>query len=452
MSISYSHQKTTASLKICPAVRGCLPTVSRDNVTVYHPKLPPRFTCPFLSPARKFICCSATMRAAPSHFASLLPLEECLGGLQMLYFGNVDTAPAGRKTFVLWRPPIVTDWFTSPETHGKARTTTGVVGKEGRGRYDRTSTVERRKMKSRKVAPGLPGGSEREAAGNEHRRETPQRDASVRNISSNTSLRGMEGWRKGPTDNFYNKEYIKLMGAELQRPSSGEAASAELANTANESTSSTARLRKRTHRVEAFKGLHAHDGNGEPRGEAGDPTENISEKTVKMARSPKGATRSNDTIMTLESVVVGASSGNGPDVQPAGHTSNAAGLDIGMDDVLEAVALAAAENNGAEGISAPTTVGKDCVPEEGGVEEQEKTSEWEDGRRRSPICETAQIMAALVKQRVKTLAFCHTRKLTELTLRYGHQVFFALLYRCVLVKAVWGGGLPFPDAPQMFAL
>lgn len=48
--------------------------------------------------------------------------------------------------------------------------------------------------------------------------------------------------------------------------------------------------------------------------------------------------------------------------------------------------------------------------------------EWEDGRRRSPICETAQILAALVKQRVKTLAFCRTRKLTELTLRYGHQV------------------------------
>ncbi|CAN0214514.1 unnamed protein product, partial [Hapterophycus canaliculatus] len=47
--------------------------------------------------------------------------------------------------------------------------------------------------------------------------------------------------------------------------------------------------------------------------------------------------------------------------------------------------------------------------------------EWEDGRRRSPICETAQILTALVKQRVKTLAFCRTRKLTELTLRYGHQ-------------------------------
>ncbi|CAM9165634.1 unnamed protein product [Ectocarpus sp. 6 AP-2014] len=47
--------------------------------------------------------------------------------------------------------------------------------------------------------------------------------------------------------------------------------------------------------------------------------------------------------------------------------------------------------------------------------------EWADGRRRSPICETAQILAALVKQRVKTLAFCRTRKLTELTLRYGHQ-------------------------------
>lgn len=57
-----------------------------------------------------------------------------------------------------------------------------------------------------------------------------------------------------------------------------------------------------------------------------------------------------------------------------------------------------------------------------GEGEGEDGGEWEDGRRRSPICETAQILAALVKQRVKTLAFCRTRKLTELTLRYGHQV------------------------------
>lgn len=63
--------------------------------------------------------------------------------------------------------------------------------------------------------------------------------------------------------------------------------------------------------------------------------------------------------------------------------------------------------------------GKGGVAGEG---EGEGGGEWEDGRRRSPICETAQILTALVKQRVKTLAFCRTRKLTELTLRYGHQV------------------------------
>ncbi|CAN0275119.1 unnamed protein product, partial [Scytosiphon promiscuus] len=47
------------------------------------------------------------MRSAPSHFASLLPLHECLGGRRRLYVGSDDTAPTGSKTFVLWRPPIV---------------------------------------------------------------------------------------------------------------------------------------------------------------------------------------------------------------------------------------------------------------------------------------------------------------------------------------------------------
>ena len=72
------------------------------------------FTRPDAMRRTKFICCSATMSSAPSHFASLLPLEECLGGCERLYYGSTDTAPTGRKTFVLWQPPIVAEWFTVP--------------------------------------------------------------------------------------------------------------------------------------------------------------------------------------------------------------------------------------------------------------------------------------------------------------------------------------------------
>ncbi|KAG5192905.1 P-loop containing nucleoside triphosphate hydrolase protein, partial [Tribonema minus] len=39
-------------------------------------------------------------------------------------------------------------------------------------------------------------------------------------------------------------------------------------------------------------------------------------------------------------------------------------------------------------------------------------------RRRSSIVETARVLSALVKQHVRTLAFCRTRKLTELVLKY----------------------------------
>jgi hypothetical protein len=52
-------------------------------------------------------------------------------------------------------------------------------------------------------------------------------------------------------------------------------------------------------------------------------------------------------------------------------------------------------------------------------------SSEDEQRRRSSIVETARVFAALVKQHVRTLAFCRTRKLTELVLKYSSEDFNA---------------------------
>mmetsp|Transcript_36064 Transcript_36064/g.57764 ORF Transcript_36064/g.57764 Transcript_36064/m.57764 type:complete len:1019 (+) Transcript_36064:337-3393(+) len=47
--------------------------------------------------------------------------------------------------------------------------------------------------------------------------------------------------------------------------------------------------------------------------------------------------------------------------------------------------------------------------------------ETEGGKRKSAIFETALLLSALTRMGLKTLAFCRTRKLTELVLRYTHE-------------------------------
>lgn len=121
---------------------------------------------------------------------------------------------------------------------------------------------------------------------------------------------------------------------------------------------------------------------------------------------------SNESAALLEAGVVGHVSALKATDDPSGGRSNGNGSGKATTSV-RTTAISGAGVAGREG----EVGGADGEGGGGG-----DAGEWEEGRRRSPICETAQILAALVKQRVKTLAFCRTRKLTELTLRYGHEV------------------------------
>lgn len=54
----------------------------------------------------QFILCSATMADPRGHFSTLLPLESCLGGNEMLTCVTEDTSPQGTRTFLMWNPPV----------------------------------------------------------------------------------------------------------------------------------------------------------------------------------------------------------------------------------------------------------------------------------------------------------------------------------------------------------
>ena len=419
------------------------------------------------------------MRAAPSHFASLLPLEECLGGRRKLYFGSADTAPTGRKTVVLWRPPIIAEWYKPPEANGKTSSAVALRGGESgratavaRGATASPATVARpRRGRKRAAGPVSPAAADPlDEAGMVASTATGKRPKSDASTSVTvaattagkaedgagggcasviTSLRGLDGWRKGPTDNLYNKEYMKLMGAELPRRSSARPGSSEggaiVAKTPPPVATLTSSADKDISEAGAEDGGNGStrhrpvdSGNAPHLEPAGDEPASESERTPMAARLTKHATRgSPDTC--FESVGVGASSVYMGGSQAEELNSNAVAVEAsGMKGMMEVAALEGAEagEGGAGGVTstAATKEGSSARGED--LERQGKDEPgWEDGRRRSPICETANILSALVKQRVKTLAFCRTRKLTELTLRYGLQVLWRLPERvCGLGK------------------
>lgn len=205
----------------------------------------------------------------------------------------------------------------------------------------------------------------------------------------------LQRWRKGPTDNHYNREYIKLMGAELPRP---------LRRAAREGADGDS--------VGCSSSFHG----GAP-AEAREP--------AVVGESPTGDV----AAVTLQAVGVGGG-------YVATSAAAAASLEGSiMDDAAEATALAQAgdpnstgERMRVEPAMSGVSEGKVSGSGGGGGDGVEDGPRWEDGKRRSPICETANVLTALVKQRVRTLAFCRTRKLTELTLRYGRQVCLEGLY------------------------
>jgi len=69
----------------------------------------------------------------------------------------------------------------------------------------------------------------------------------------------------------------------------------------------------------------------------------------------------------------------------------------------------------------PTTIANPVKDESAGFDQQSVPGTQEDPHRKSAIFETALLLSALVRLGVKTLAFCRTRKLTELVLRYTKE-------------------------------
>ena len=411
------------------------------------------------------------MRAATSHFASLLPLDECLGGRQNLYFGSTDTAPTGRKTVVLWRPPIVAEWYMPPEAANRkvssaaalrrgrsggattaARITTAspiTAGRPRRGRKGATDTVS-----PATADPVDKAGSGATTATGER----PQSGASASMTAATegsaedggagdgcssgiAALRGLDAWRKGPTDNFYNKEYMKLMGAELPGRSSARTAGSPEGGTVvaktPHATPTVSSVEKETSEGAEDGGTafarHGPVNSGDlPRlGLGGDETGSDAERAPATPRSTMRATRGNPGA-NFEGVGVGRISRHVRDSQAEELESNAVAQEADMKGVMELAALEGAEARWSAGVITATErkEGGSAGEGEGGRQGKDEPG-WEDGRRRSPICETAQILAGLVKQRVRTLAFCRTRKLTELTLRYGIQVLRYPMRICV---------------------
>lgn len=321
----------------------------------------------------------------------------------MLYSADVDTAPSGKKTFVLWRPPIVKDWVSS-KGEGMSK------GPRSRGRQRRQHGLNKASSSSSKRShAGFPEeGMESRCDGEGGVPEADKSKTGV--VSCVSSLSGIEAWRTGPMDNFYNREYMKLMGVEL--PGRGSVPPAVLPDSVAEGVG----------QIACVKAIEK--GSSDPMKASLTSTSCCSDKV------------GDGPLVALEGMVQswGGGKGRGGRLNVLERrrpvaTRSLAVSESGLSE--EAVEAAALEGVGMSRADAAVAAdGKimnegldgDGRDEDLGLGGQEAGAEWEDGRRRSPICETAQILAALVKQRVRTLAFCHTRKLTELTLRYGRQV------------------------------
>lgn len=330
----------------------------------------------------------------------------------MLYSGDVDTAPAGKKTFVLWRPPIVEDWVTS-KGEGVPK------GSRFRGRQRRQHGLNKTSSSSKRSLVGFP--KEVIESRGDGEGGVPAADKSKAGVVSDVaslglSLRGIEAWRTEPTDNFYNREYMKLMGTELPRRDSDPPA--VLPDSVAEGVGQLAHVRS-------------------IQKSGSDPIKSSSTSMSMPMSMPCCSDKvGGGPLITLEGVVQGWGGGKGEggglnvvERRRPVATQSVAVSELGLsEEVVEEGALAGVGVSRAAAVVAADgkIVNEELDGDGGGVAlglvGHEAGVEQKDRRRRSPICETAQILAALVKQRVRTLAFCHTRKLTELTLRYGRQV------------------------------
>ncbi|CAM9481571.1 unnamed protein product [Discosporangium mesarthrocarpum] len=411
----------------------------------------------------QFICCSATMLNPRQHFAALLPLEDCLGGADQLFSVEKDTAPHGCRTFVLWNPPVIEDSLCSslepsPQTPGYSAGMTGgthlsassqnpKAGEvEGESAPSRTSVshgevsdgssgdgdkacrkqngVHRQNSKGgthaagglakgdeqyKAVGPGggagnkagagpravrgAEAGSKRRVMASQQTRGGAERKAVVgvglgegqNSVGSELTIAALTRWGVGPTDNYYNKEYRRLMGTDLPKP-----VSAGL----HDKRSGLSRL-----------GREAEVAVREREAGTGASGERLGAIHVAGA-----GVRVETQHLWGESGAYKKQGKPGKGLEKAGVGSSTREVSCGTQGSSASATAGGEETNG-EDLGIEVHGGEEGV--EGGSEAVVK--------RRSAIVETAQLLAALVKQHVRTIAFCRTRKLTELTLRYSLQ-------------------------------
>ncbi len=306
------------------------------------------------NPPPQFICCSATMENTEEHFSALLPLEEYLGGR-----GNLCCIPSKDDTAPQGGKTLLL-WrppsiTTTTDVSQKCSAAVNVIPRGGQ-----------------KHSPASSNGNYRLSAQCD-RQHVVRRFKEGTNISASSFPRTAASTRTMAAVNattFCNK----LTSSLFEKVCSG--------------------VHDNHHMMES-----SYDGGGV------------------VVPSASGATNlkqcpTSQMVSTFEPQVVGRDTNSekhqvGED-GPIPHDDDSVINDLSTiasgGGVSTAVILDAAVSEDVGSFSCTTTA------EESGESE-------EFVRRTSPILETAMLFSALVKQGIRTLAFCRTRKLTELVLQ-----------------------------------
>ncbi|CAM9143408.1 unnamed protein product [Choristocarpus tenellus] len=397
-------------------------------------------------PPPQFISCSATMLDSPGHFASLVPLEACLGGKESLLSVEKDTAPCGSKTFVLWNPPVVEEplHHLSPSTRA-AKSPIAATGSETTG-------------SATSVAPVIVVDGGNEDVKGESQKQGAQRSEQVSAVgmvaaSEIATGRGRKGRRGkgrkelvGRVPRLSMGEGKKMKGGKsvdlLPPPVSADSAltkeepGAEVrAKMRNAGEGAVPKFGVKT--GVAVKGCYGDGDRGAgARTRTGlraellspthkrrqiCPTDNYYDLEYKrlMCLDVPGTRGVRAGEERAQHAVTGErqhQAGGSEEVKfVKGYGAEGGTEDV--EGVAEGSLKAVLKGCGAMGVEEGN---RDELLSGEVLELSKDVPCWEE-KRRSPIVETAQVLAAVVKQRVRTIAFCRTRKLTELALRYCLQ-------------------------------
>ncbi len=311
-----------------------------------------------LNPLPQFICCSATMENTEGHFSALLPLKECLGGKGNLCCipSKDDAAPQSGKTLLLWRPPSITTTNISQE----CSTPVNVIPRGGQ-----------------KYSPASSNGNHHRLSAQCNAQCVAQQFKEGTNISVSPFPR-MVGTMAAAGVNasiFSNKLASSPLHDNHDMMESSYGGGGRGVVPATSSGIATTNLKQ-------CLTLQMASTTFEPQVVGGRDTN--SEKQKVGEDGPPIPYDDDDSIVDEFSMIAGGGGGS---------------MAVMLDDDA-----AAASPEDVRSFSCTTTA------EESGESE-------ELVRRTSPILETAMLFSALVKQGIRTLAFCHTRKLTELVLQ-----------------------------------